>query len=63
MIIGFDIAKQMIVVGCNNQGFCPPLTFFPSFAAAVKKTKPKQIVSVFFEPPLSAGKITVQISG
>jgi len=61
MIIGFDQARQMLVIGCSNQGVCPPLNGFPSFADAVRKTKPTQITSVFFEPPLGSGKISVTI--
>jgi hypothetical protein len=61
MIIGFDKARQMLVVGCSDNGVCLPLNLFPSFAEAMRKTKPTQITSVFFEPPLGSEKISVAI--
>jgi acyl-CoA-binding protein len=61
MIIGFDKAREMLVIGCSPQGVCPPLNGFPSFAEAVRKTKPTKITSVFFEPPLGSGKISVTL--
>jgi hypothetical protein len=61
MIIGFGKARRMLVIGCSSQGACPPLDHFPSFVEAVRKTRPTQITSVFFEPPLGSGKISVTI--
>jgi hypothetical protein len=61
MIIGFDKAREMLVIGCSHQGIFPPLNGFPSFAEAVRKTLPSKITSVFFEPPLGSGKISVNV--
>jgi len=61
MIIGFDKAREMLVIGCSPQGVCPPLNGFPSFAEVVRKTKPTKITAVFFEPPLNSGKISVTL--
>jgi hypothetical protein len=63
MIISFDKPRQMLVIGCSNKGVCLPLHLFPSFAGARRKTKPTQITSVFFEPPLCSGRISVTIDG
>lgn len=61
MIVCFEKAKQMLVIGCSDHGVCPPLDGFPFFGEAFRKTKPTKITSVFFEPPLNSGKISVKL--
>lgn len=61
MILSFEHDNRLLVVGCTQDGKCPPLTGFPGFNAAVAKVKPARVTAIFFAPPLGVGEVSILV--